>query len=116
MACTGEPSRGRNRWAHVAMVWVLSIPGLVVLLTILIALERFGLWVNQVSWLPWRRQRTGMPVSAAAFDTFDAVFTDRSAEFQQRQTQSRWREDADAGAPPFGVDLDTGQATVRRAD
>jgi hypothetical protein len=31
------------------MVWVLSIPGLVVLLTILIALERFGLWVNRVS-------------------------------------------------------------------
>jgi hypothetical protein len=49
MACTGEPSQGRNRWARVAMVWVLSIPGLVVLLTILIALERFGLWVNRVS-------------------------------------------------------------------
>lgn len=53
----------------------MSVPGLVVLLTILIALERFGLWVNRVSWLPWRRHRTGMPVSAAAFDMFDTVFT-----------------------------------------
>ena len=48
-------------------MWVMSIPGLVVLLTILIALERFGLWINRVSWLPWRRHRTGMPVSVAAF-------------------------------------------------
>ena len=97
-----------------AVLWVMSIPGLVVLLTIMIALERFGLWVNRTSWLPWRRHRTGMPVSAVAFDTFDAVFTDRSAEFQQRQTQSMWREDAEAGAPPFGVDLDTGRATLHR--
>ncbi len=62
------------------MVPTLSIPGLVI--------------------LPWRRRpRTGMPVSAAGFDTLDAVFTDRGAEFEQRVTQSMWREDADQGAP-----------------
>jgi hypothetical protein len=94
----------------------MSIPGLVVLLTVLIALERFGLWVNRVSWLPWRRRRTGMPVSAAAFDSFGAVFNDRRAEFEERVTQSRWREDADQEAPPFGVDLDTGRAILRRPD
>ena len=93
----------------------MSIPGLVVLLTVVIALERFGLWVNRVSWLPWRRHRAGMPVSATAFDTLDAVFTDRNAEFERRVTQSMWREDAETGAPPFGVDLDTGRATLPRA-
>jgi hypothetical protein len=87
----------------------------VVLLTVVIALERFGLWVNRTSWLPWRRHRTGMPVGAAAFDTFDVVFTDRSAEFQQRMTWSMWREDADQGAPPFGVDLDNGPAVLPRS-
>jgi hypothetical protein len=56
-----------------------------------------------------------MPASAAAFDTFDAVFTDRSAEFQQRMTWSMWREDADQGAPPFGVDLDNGPAVLPRS-
>jgi hypothetical protein len=39
------------------------------------------------------------------------VFTDRRAEFEQRVTQSMWREDTDQGAPPFGVDLDNGSAT-----
>jgi hypothetical protein len=91
----------------------MSVPGLVVLLTILTALERFGLWVNRVSWLPWSRgRRTGMAVSAAAFDMFDTVFTDRRAEFEQRNTQSMWREDAAEGAPPLGVDLDEGRVTI----
>ncbi|HEV3359707.1 MAG TPA: DUF6191 domain-containing protein [Pseudonocardiaceae bacterium] len=93
----------------------MSIPGLVVLLTMVITLERFGLWINRISWLPWRRRRTGMPVSATGFDTLDAVFTDRRAEFEQRVTHSMWREDAEAGAPPFGVDLDTGRATLPRS-
>ena len=39
------------------------------------------------------------------------MFTDRRAEFEQRVTQSMWREDTDQGAPPFGVDLDNGSAT-----
>ena len=99
------------------MVLTLSIPGLVILLTVVITLERFGLWINRISWLPWRRHpRTGMPVSAAGFDTLDAVFTDRRAEFEQRVTQSMWREDADQGAPPFGVDLDNGSATLPKRE
>jgi hypothetical protein len=91
----------------VIVALTLSIPGLVILLTVVIMLE-----------LPWRRRRTGMPVSAAGFDTLDAVFTDRRAEFEQRVTQSMWRADADQGAPPFGVDLDNGSATLphRTAD
>ncbi|MFL6123463.1 hypothetical protein [Actinophytocola sp.] len=39
----------------------MSLPGLVVLLVVLAALERFGLWANGRSWLPWRRKREGTP-------------------------------------------------------
>lgn len=42
-----------------------SLPGLVFLLVLLAALERFGLWAGDRSWLPWRHTGQGTPMTAA---------------------------------------------------
>ncbi|HEX4704120.1 MAG TPA: DUF6191 domain-containing protein [Pseudonocardiaceae bacterium] len=79
----------------------MSLPGLVILLVILITLERFGLWFTRRSWLPWRRHRTGMPVSVTALDVFGAVLEpSRHNELEQRYIKATIREDDEEGAPP----------------
>ena len=94
------------------LLWAMSLPGLVVLLVALAALERMGLWATRASWLPWRRKRTGPPVSATTFDEFGAAFYgSKRMEIEHRQSQSMLRDDEADGAPPNRIDLDGG--TVR---
>ena len=104
------------RWAGVLVMWSMSIPALVCLLLVLTALERFGLWFGRTSWLPWKRrprQNRDLPVSAATFDIFGSVFTDRRVEFAQRESQSMFRDDEAQGAPPRGpIDLDSGRVRL----
>ncbi|GLW93467.1 hypothetical protein Aglo03_42830 [Actinokineospora globicatena] len=89
-------------------LWAMSLPGVVVLLVVLAALERFGLWAHERSWLPWRRKRTGTPVSAAGFDELGAAFSgSKRDEVEYRKTELMLREDSEDGAPPrTTVDLD----------
>ncbi|WP_285509457.1 DUF6191 domain-containing protein [Actinokineospora sp. NBRC 105648] len=87
----------------------MSLPGLVVLLVALAALERFGLWMSERSLLPWRRGNTGTPVSAAGFEELGAVFSgEKRHELEYRQSALMLRDDEDDGAPPrhSTVDLD----------
>jgi hypothetical protein len=87
-------------------LWALSLPGVVCLLVLLAALERFGLWLHGKSWLPWRRRRTGMPVSAAGFDELGAVFAaGKRDELEYRQSALMLRDDEDDGAPPTTLPL-----------
>jgi hypothetical protein len=92
------------------LLWAMSLPGLVIALVILITLERFGLWFTRRSWLPWRRNRTGMPVSATALDVFgSALEPSRHNELDQRHVEAMIREDDEEGAPPRAkVDLNSG--------
>lgn len=101
------------------VLFALTLPGLVCLLVLLVALERLGLWANRRSWLPWRRRAdsTGpqsLPLSGTGFEEVDAFFTGaKRAELEERHSRSMLREEEADGAPPRTVvDLDAGVVTV----
>lgn len=93
----------------------MSLPGLVFLLVLVAALERFGLWASDRSWLPWRRKRTGTPVSAAGFEELDAFMgAGKRHELDERNHSLMMRHDEDDGAPPaMKVDLDGNRVVLR---
>jgi Family of unknown function (DUF6191) len=102
----------------VGVLVALTLPGLVCLLVLLVALERFGLWVNRRSWLPWRRSARSsgpqsMPLSGTGFEEVDAFFTGaKRAEMEERHSRSLLRDEEGYGAPPRPlVDLDRGRVT-----
>lgn len=97
------------------VLWAMSLPGLVFLLVLLAALERFGLWAGNRSWLPWRRKHEGTPVSAAGFEELDAFMgAGKRHELDQRNHSLMMREDEDDGAPPaMKVDLDGNRIVLR---
>jgi hypothetical protein len=90
------------------VLWAMSLPGLVVLLVVLAALERFGLWASNRSWLPWRRKHVGTPVSAAGFEELDAFFAGgKRHELDDRAHSLMLRQEQEESAPPrMKVDLD----------
>ena len=94
----------------------MSLPGLVFLLVVLAAMERFGLWAGNRSWLPWRRKHEGTPVSAAGFEELDAFMgTGKRHELDQRNHSLMMRHEEDEGAPPLmEVDLNEGRIVLRR--
>ena len=98
------------------VLWAMSLPGLVFLLVLLAALERFGLWASSRSWLPWRRKREGMQVSAAGFDELDAFFgAGRRREIDDKNHSLMMRKDESEGAPPLmEVDLDSNRIMLRK--
>jgi hypothetical protein len=72
---------GEIRCVGMSALFALTLPGLVCLLVLLVALERFGLRANRRSWLPWRRTSKSsglqsLPVSGTGFEEVDAFFTD----------------------------------------
>jgi hypothetical protein len=97
-------------------LWAMSLPGLVVLLVVLAALERFGLWAGNRSWLPWRRKREGTPVSAAGFEELDAFFVSgKRHELDQRNHSLMMRHDEEEGAPPLiEVDMESNRIVLRK--
>ena len=98
-----------------ALLWAMSLPGLVVLLVVLAGLERFGLWAGRRSWIPWRRKADRPTLSAGAFDEFTASFYGtKRVEVEQRRTELMLRDDDQDGAPPRNrIDLDRGVASLR---
>lgn len=94
-------------------MFALTLPGLVCLLVLVVALERFGLWASHRSVLPWRRH-TGpsgpqsLPLSSIGFEEIDAVFTGaKRLELEERHSRSMLRDEESDGAPPrLLVDLD----------
>lgn len=98
------------------VLWAMSLPGLVFLLVLVAALERFGLWASDRSWLPWRRKREGTPVSAAGFEELDAFFgSGKRHELDDRAHSLMMRKDENEGAPPLlEIDLDGKLILLRR--
>jgi hypothetical protein len=93
----------------------MSLPGLVFMLIVVAALERFGLWASDRSWLPWRRKRDGTPVTAAGVEELDAFFgAGKRHEIDERNHSLMMREDEDDGAPPLmKLDLDGNRIVLR---
>lgn len=93
----------------------MSLPGLVFLLVLVAALERFGLWAGNRSWLPWRRRRSGTPIAAAGFEELDAFMeAGKRHQLEQRNHSLMMRADQEEGAPPLvEVDLDEERIVLR---
>lgn len=96
----------RQAWhpGLVAMLFVLTLPGLVVLLVAVAAVERFG------RWLPWRRGRA--PVSATGFDELTACFyAGKRIELEQRRAEVIMCVDQhDSARPHHRIELRDGVA------
>jgi len=84
-----------------AWVFAMSIPGLVVLLVVLAALERFGLWAGRRSWLPGRGTRTRDSLSGTGIEELGAFFyAGKRAELEHRKTELVLPDSETSGDPP----------------
>ena len=82
-------------------VFAMSIPGLVVALVVLAALERFGLWAGRRSWLPGRGDRTRESLSGTGIEELGAFFyAGKRAELEHRKTELVLPESETSGDPP----------------
>lgn len=87
-----------------AVLFAATLPGLVVLLIVLAAIERV-----------LRRRKGRSSLSAAGLDVFSAaMLPGRAVELEHRAEAKERRLGPSDGAPPHGVDLVGGTARVRR--
>jgi len=85
-----------------ALAW--SIPGTTLLM---LAAGGFELWRQR------RGKTTGTPVTGTYVDEFTAVFYGtKRVELDHRDSISMMREEDAQGAPPLGIDLDSGTAKI----
>lgn len=98
-----------------ALVFFMTLPGLVVLLAAFAVLDRLGLWLHGRSGLPWFRHGH-RAVSAAGFDELRSVFHPSTRHtVERRDRELVLRDDEDDGAPPRDrVDLERGRAVIIR--
>lgn len=94
----------------------MTLPGLVILLTVLAFVDQLLLRTGRAGVLPWRNgARTGQ-ISATGFEQLHASFSPgKQSELKERQSALLLRDDEEDGAPPnrTTVDLDGGTAVVR---
>jgi Family of unknown function (DUF6191) len=94
------------------VAFALTLPGLVLLLLAVAALDQVMLRLRGRGLVRWRRDTQ---VSSTGFDLLHAALSPGKAdELAQRHTQELVRDDEGEGAPPRSrVDLDVGTATLR---
>ena len=99
------------------IVWLVSLPALVVLLTLFAFVDLLLLRLGKAGIVPWRRGADHRPVSATGFEVLHGAMSyGKAQEFKQRQTTLVLREDHEAGSPPNGpIDLDAGRVVLRDA-
>ncbi|MFC5959056.1 DUF6191 domain-containing protein [Streptomyces pratens] len=72
-----------------------------------------ALWLVLFTWVGWRRRKHGGG-GASAVEALAELFHPSQRHVQQeRERQLVLRDDADSGAPPSSVDLDSGKAFIR---
>jgi hypothetical protein len=98
------------------IVWIVSLPALVVLLTVFAFVDLLLLRLGKARILPWRRGADDRPVSATGFEVLHGSMSyGKAQELKQRQTTLLLRADQESGAPPHGpIDLDAGRVVVVR--
>jgi hypothetical protein len=99
------------------VVWIISLPALVVLLCALALIDQVLLWLGKARVLPWRRRTGERRVSATGFEVLHAhLSAGKAQELKQRCTTPVLRDDEQAGGRPrSAVDLDAGTAVIRAA-
>ena len=90
----------------------MTLPGLVLLLLAVAAVDQLMLRARGRGLVPWRRDSQ---VSSTGFDLLHAALSPGKAdELAQRHTEELVRDDDEDGAPPRSeVDLDAGVARLR---
>jgi Family of unknown function (DUF6191) len=98
-----------------ALVFFLTLPGLVVGLTALAMVDRLGWWISGRSRLPWFRDGR-RPASAAGLDELQAMFhSGKRHTIERRDLELVLRDDEHDGAPPrIRIDLGAGRAVIAR--
>jgi hypothetical protein len=109
----GERADSPARWLCVVVLFFMTIPGLAVLLVVLAAVDRLGLWLHGCSGLPWYRDGH-RPAPAGGFDELQAWFyASKRHTIEERRAQLVRRDDEHDGAPPhIAVDLDGRRAVI----
>lgn len=100
----------------IALMGVISVPGLVLLLVLFATIDRMGRTAGHRLRLPWPRTESGRPRAAPGIDELQAFFyATKRHELDQRQTSLMLRDEEGDGAPPHSeVDLDAGTAIIRK--
>lgn len=95
----------------------LTLPGLVVLLTVAAFADQLLLRAGRAGLLPWRNGVRQGQISATGFEQLHASLSPgKQNELKERQSALVLRDDEEDGAPPHRttIDLDGGTAVVRR--
>jgi Family of unknown function (DUF6191) len=97
------------------IVWLVSLPALVVGLFVLAVVDQVMLWVGKAGVLPWRPKERDRRVSATGFEQLHGQFSPgKVQELKQRQSVLMMRDDETQGAPPRSeVNLIDGTAVIR---
>ncbi|MGW1210475.1 DUF6191 domain-containing protein [Streptomyces sp. NPDC002499] len=94
----------------------MTLPGLVILLTVIAFADQLLLRAGRAGLLPWRNSARHGQISATGFEQLHASFSPgKQNELKQRQSSLIMRDDEEDGAPPnrTTVNLDGGTAVVR---
>ncbi|MFH0521984.1 DUF6191 domain-containing protein [Streptomyces sp. M41] len=96
-------------------VFFMTLPGLVVLLTLLAFIDQLLMRAGRAGRLPWRNAARQGQISATGFEQLHASFSPgKQSELEERRSALVMRDDEQDGAPPRStVDLDSGKAVVR---
>ncbi|AVH54922.1 MULTISPECIES: DUF6191 domain-containing protein [Streptomyces] len=94
----------------------MTLPGLVILLTVLAFADQLLLRAGLAGLLPWRNGARQGQISATGFEQLHASLSPgKQNELKERQSALLTRDDEEDGAPSnrTTVDLDGGTAVVR---
>ncbi|MFD8212908.1 DUF6191 domain-containing protein [Streptomyces sp. NPDC059697] len=96
----------------------MTLPGLVILLTLAAFADQLLLRAGRAGLLPWRNGVRQGQISATGFEQLHASLSPgKQNELKERQSALVLRDDEEDGAPPHRttIDLDGGTAVVRRS-
>ncbi|MFG3293574.1 DUF6191 domain-containing protein [Streptomyces sp. NPDC048179] len=96
-------------------VFFMTLPGLVVLLTVLAFVDQLLMRAGRAGVLPWRNSARQGQISATGFEQLHAALSPgKQNELKERQSALVLRDDEEDGAPPHStVDLTAGTAVIR---
>ncbi|MEU5308881.1 DUF6191 domain-containing protein [Streptomyces sp. NPDC021562] len=96
-------------------VFFMTLPGLVVVLTVLAFADQLLLRAGRAGMLPWRNAARQGQISATGFEQLHAALSPgKQHELKERQSSLVLRDDEEDGAPPrSAVDLTAGTAVIR---
>ncbi|MCX4967736.1 DUF6191 domain-containing protein [Streptomyces sp. NBC_00654] len=95
---------------------LMTLPGLVIGLTVLAFVDQVLLRAGRAGVLPWRNSARQGQVSATGFEQLHATFSPgKQSELKERRSALLIRDDEEDGAPPnrTTIDLNGGRAVIR---